>query len=408
MKAGLRMATRKTLATSNCILCKGPAGGENRTREHIFPEALGGRRTVTGFICRTCNNQTGSTWDATLVKGLEDVARLLNISRTKGPVRPKTINTSQGLPLKVSPRNRIELAHPHLARIAGSDGKEYVRVMARHEDDLRAIADTISKRRHHAQNADAVMAESRTTAGYLQEGIGYSINLPEGDANRSLVKSLLALAFAAGINPTYATTAIKFLTDPEAPPCVFRYYSTDLIDTRIPDMPLNCLYVKGDPAAHQLVGYVEILGFIRRVVRLSDDYMGKHFEDCYAFNPIDGVEQQIAVALKPTIISDAESNPDKAKEEKVLMETLTNFLMKIKNEESNREFDRLISAAISAWYSEHNKDPNDDLTQEERLSLSGRIAQEVAPYALHLMRPMTLPPWATEAASEEVQNPSGE
>ena len=78
-----------------CALCKGPSGGENRSSEHITLAALGGRRTVSGFICRTCNSDTGNTWDAALANDLEDLARLLAISRQRGSVQSKMVYTSQ-------------------------------------------------------------------------------------------------------------------------------------------------------------------------------------------------------------------------------------------------------------------------------------------------------------------------
>ena len=58
--------------TIKCVLCRRPAVDESKSKEHIIPAALGGRRTVTGFICRTCNSDAGNTWDATLANSVED------------------------------------------------------------------------------------------------------------------------------------------------------------------------------------------------------------------------------------------------------------------------------------------------------------------------------------------------
>ena len=161
-------------------------------------------------------------------------------------------------------------------------------IAARSTDELRAIIQTIGERKNLTQDIDTIMAGRSVHSGYLQEGIGYTINNPGKDGSRSLVKSVLALMFDAGIDPACASTATRYLIDDEAPECIFPYYQTDLVSPRVADMPLNCVYVKGDPDLRILIGYVEIFGFLRRVVRLSDEYVGDYFERCYALDPTDG------------------------------------------------------------------------------------------------------------------------
>ena len=46
---------------SSCWLC----GNElTKTREHIIPKSMGGKKMVVGFICVDCNSRTGKDWDA--------------------------------------------------------------------------------------------------------------------------------------------------------------------------------------------------------------------------------------------------------------------------------------------------------------------------------------------------------
>ena len=60
---------------SKCWLCKCPINEGNTTKEHIIPNAIGGRRTVKGVLCRTCNSTTGERWDAELVKQLKGTSK---------------------------------------------------------------------------------------------------------------------------------------------------------------------------------------------------------------------------------------------------------------------------------------------------------------------------------------------
>ena len=40
------------------------------SKEHVLPESItyGSSLRVTGFICKKCNNQTGTEWDAEIAK----------------------------------------------------------------------------------------------------------------------------------------------------------------------------------------------------------------------------------------------------------------------------------------------------------------------------------------------------
>jgi HNH endonuclease len=64
-----------------CALCLGTLDG---SVEHIFPSALGGRKTSTKLICGTCNNKTGSSLDAALAKGFVLISNALDITTGRG------------------------------------------------------------------------------------------------------------------------------------------------------------------------------------------------------------------------------------------------------------------------------------------------------------------------------------
>jgi hypothetical protein len=48
----------------SCALCETAITAENDSDEHLIPNALGGRRKVSGFLYRDCNSRTGEAWDA--------------------------------------------------------------------------------------------------------------------------------------------------------------------------------------------------------------------------------------------------------------------------------------------------------------------------------------------------------
>ena len=70
----------------HCGICNELLTDENDSKEHVIPNALGGRRVVRGFLCRPCNNRAGSEWDAPLITALQHFSILLGVRRTRGSV----------------------------------------------------------------------------------------------------------------------------------------------------------------------------------------------------------------------------------------------------------------------------------------------------------------------------------
>ena len=56
--------------TKLCALCQTPLTKANRTKEHIIPNAIGGRKKVRNFICKRCNDETGEKWNSALTRQL--------------------------------------------------------------------------------------------------------------------------------------------------------------------------------------------------------------------------------------------------------------------------------------------------------------------------------------------------
>ena len=87
---------------------------DTSTKEHVVPNAIGGRKRVTGFICNSCNNKTGAVWDAELARQLNPLGLLLGIRRQRANCLRR-----YSLPVVVdkfgcSPMVRELLRNPHM------------------------------------------------------------------------------------------------------------------------------------------------------------------------------------------------------------------------------------------------------------------------------------------------------
>ena len=258
-------------------------------------------------------------------------------------------------------------------------------------EELREIAQTFIGRRKLNQDVDRLVEGVSEHSEYLDEALEHTIGTGGDEGDKSLVKSALALLYDAQVDTSVAHIAVNYLTDPEGVHCIFPYYKSDIVSPRIPGMPLNCVYVKGEPDTNCLIGYVEIFGFLRRVIWLSHTFEGEGFEHCYALDPIDGAEQKISVSLTPGLVSEAENQPDYEKERRGMAKAINRLLERATEQSNRRELDSLINRALDTWYSERDKEPDAVLTDEECYSISSHIAETVAPFLLHLKMPLQLP-----------------
>lgn len=86
----------QTNYNQKCVLCNESLAGKNRSKEHIIPNAIGGRKKTTGFICNTCNNKLGEKWDSDLAKQLNWFSLAVGISRERGYPPKQLVQTVEG------------------------------------------------------------------------------------------------------------------------------------------------------------------------------------------------------------------------------------------------------------------------------------------------------------------------
>ena len=386
-------------ATANlCVLCGDSASGDERSSEHIILAALGGRRTVSGFICRQCNSDTGRTCDAALAASLEGWTILLEISRQDPLPLARVVYTSDGTPVMVKPGNRVELGHA----IVPEEFSEGERVVAQSFGELRRIVQTRNDRRNLGLDVEAILENATTSSRYLDEPIELTGGEWGPEQYKSLVKSSLAQVFDVGRDPACAEIALAYLTGDTEKRCFFPYYNRDLISRRETGMPINCIHVKGDPDTHELMAYVEIYGHLRSVIRLSEQYEGEHFEHQYAFDPTDGHELDLVVELSSAILTEAERETDYYGSETGALKTAIEAVLRRALGKANmKELTGIIVSTVDEYFAAIGKGPDEPVTEDEYEAMWSRIEESVMPFFEHLHQPMNLPDHVLEQLSQD-------
>lgn len=279
-----------------CVSCDRSIDDAVDSSEHILLQALGGRKQVRGFICRSCNSRTGQDWDAELVKQLEHVSVMHGVDRQRSgdlpAVRVKKLN---GEELLLHADGLMAPASPSYHVTDEEQGKR-VSIVARSKEEAHRMVAGIA-RKHATVDASAVLATATMTTRPNEDVLQFKINIGGPKAGRSVVKTALAMAHAIGIRHQECSSILPYLRGDDVDPPYGLFCERDLVTGRASEHLIHCVVVTGNPRRRRLLAYVEYFGIARYVILLSDSYTGKPLREIYAIDPGSGEELQIDVDL---------------------------------------------------------------------------------------------------------------
>ncbi len=359
---------------SFCAICEVPITAANDTAEHVIPQSIGGRRTVSGFICRSCNSEAGSTWDSELFHQHHWFTVMLGIKRQRGPAPDIRIEALEGVTYAVSSAGAMTHAAPLVKR--SEDGKSF-QIRARDLDEAKQLVRQIHKRHPTFDVADVLSGIEFSSAPadtVMKTSFGFGGDL----AGRSMVKTVMALAYSLGLPPASCDLALRYLRgDPSVEPSLAEHLVSDLIVDR-PARIFNCVSVLGDSRTRRLVGYVEYFGICRWVIHLSTSYDGPDVRDTYCLDAIsgEGMDLDVNLALSNEEFQASMDNLTSDEQQRAATFHAIMPLVMARRTELGREalVDHAITAATTAMGLSAGS-PLDDFQLKE---FSGRVARYLA------------------------------
>ena len=371
-----------------CWLCDGPIAEINTKGEHIIPNAIGGRRTLKGFLCSKCNRSTGSTWDAALAKNLNYFGLLFETKRQRGNVPPMTATTAAGDELTIQGGNIPTIAKPTHRVTRDEKGGVRLEISARSRKEARDMLEGF-KRKYPQLDVDEALNSRHESGTYSSDPYGIDFG-GSSDVDRSIVKSGVALACEAGLTPRDCDLAMEYLRNEEKDyddNGLWHYYQRDLVKNREIGLPLHCVYITGSPRSSLLLAYVEYYGVVRRVICLSKGYEKKTFSRVYSVNPVSGKE-----------ISDVEIQLDASVFNVVMTQTpeelvagLTKALNQVMASGVRLSRCRAIARICVARVDGYCERRNLVMTKDDRQNLVEEVAQSLVPLIEHYLTPLKFP-----------------
>ena len=369
-----------------CALqCGNHVAGDNSSEEHVIPNAIGGRKKVGGFICKSCNSETGQTWDAELATQLNPLSLLLGISRKRGSAPPQVFPTSDGQAIELHPGGRRTISKPSV-EITPEESATRARISARSRTEARKILKGILKKYSSEQgNLDDLMSDVQEVSSYRPAWTELPLDLGGGKTGRSLTKSALTLVHDAGVNVKTCNRALEYLLNQEGEPCFGYYYdeSRDLVVQRPLNRTFHCVYVRGNPDTGTILGYVEFYSLHRVVLCLSDYYSGEDFENIYAIDPVKGEKLDLDVDLNLGMEEVRSVLACEKEDRTVRQEAAENLMEYINKRDFDRAFSEVTKEAAEHAFANCEAEPGEDLTDGQIQQLVDDVMQRMEPFIQH-------------------------
>lgn len=281
---------------NQCALCAEQITPDIDSGEHILLQALGGRKEVTGFICRPCNSRAGDCWDVELTKQLAHVSIMHGVARQRsGDLPSLRVKTADGGELLLHADGSITPAKVSFNKIKTEKGWS-ISAVARTLSEAEEIIQGVAKRYPNSNAMDALESLSVKTE-YNKQPLVLTLQVGGPKAGRSIVKTAVAMAYNMGIGHRDCPLAMRYLLGDDDDPQYGHFHERDLIAVRPDSNLIHCVSVKGDSSRRTLLGYVEYFSMVRLVILLSDDYDGPTIQRTYAVDPSTGAELSVNVDL---------------------------------------------------------------------------------------------------------------
>ncbi len=369
------------MSSIECAFCGTPITEQNDSKEHLIANAIGGRKKISGFLCKVCNSISGKDWDAELAKQLNPLSLFFGIIRERGEVPSQIVETTKGDRLQYNPDGRMSLPKPEYKEESLGAGVQ-ISIKARSLKEARQMLAGI-RRKYPKIETNGLLQNAKRESFYSKDMLKFSHSFGGHKVGRALVKSAFGLAVAAGVNPKSCENAINYLTKENSEACFGYFYERDLIKNRPDGVVFHCVAVNGNLKTRQLLGYVEYYGVRRMIISLSDSYDGQEFSNVYAIDPISGNEIALDVdlSLTPEEVKAAyryEKIPPGSVEsafKKVILIGLEKAFEKEKN--------RAITEAVEYAIKNCGAAEGELLTEDHTKKLIGLIMEKLEPYLMH-------------------------
>lgn len=262
--------------------CEGIAG----SREHIIPNAIGGRLSSDKLICKNCNSKSGSKWDAILCNQFTSLCVLFGIIRERGNVPNVSIkNNNEQNVFYVGGECKSKIPKFFEEKIGENKVKFTVESKSKKEGN-KVIRSRLNKCGYEVDLSNMEYRETVEVGEELDSELNFDLAGPE--VGRSIAKMMYLFTLKAGVEKEKVQNIYDYLSVPNTPQCFGLYYDEDIIINRSESIPMHVVSLCAKN--NKLIGYIELFGLFKYIFNISDDYKENDFCESYFLDPVLGQE----------------------------------------------------------------------------------------------------------------------
>lgn len=364
-----------------CALCDVVITAENDSKEHVIPNAIGGRKKITGFICNPCNNKSGDEWEKDLAKQLNPLSLFFRIKRERGDAPAEIFNTTGGEQYRLKADGSMEAPKPYYNEEVHETSVK-ININARNMKEAKTMLSGV-KRKHPSVDLDELLNNAKSESSYCPDMLQFNLSFGGQKSGRSIVKSALALAVEAGVSPEECEHAREYLLNENGEACFGYYYENDLVLNRPSGIPLHCVYVQGNSSTGLLLAYIEFFGVQRIISCLSSSYEGRGFESLYAIDPVRSTKLTLNISLDLNI----EDIHACYRYEKIpngsIEKALSSVIPVHMQAHQEQERGRVLKSAVEKAFKNCGAKEGELLTPEHMKKVTEVLMSEITPVMIH-------------------------
>jgi len=274
-----------------CYRCQKPLEQNQLSREHLIPEALGGKVTSKWLICDPCNNHFGTTIDAELIKQIGHHANILkvNYSTTSKIFTGKTMDgqvwrVQSGLKGIYCVKCEIKGKQFEIKGTTKNEVlvqlKKWFKDRKRKEPDLD-IEHEMSKLVFENEFAPEIV--------YFTNGISDDPNeIVVGGSKfyQGVAKIIVNFYLENGGNQGYISDILNVIRNNgnNKPKRIRFIYNTCIVRNYLENEISHCVKIYSSPTEEYLIGCVELFSIYRVLVILNPFYKGPDINYSYGYD----------------------------------------------------------------------------------------------------------------------------
>ncbi len=283
----------------SCYLCDTEFTSENKSKEHILLNSIGGHLKSDTLLCKKCNSKLGHTADTELSNQLSFLSNYLQIKREKGKNQTiKSEKTKDGKEYHIKEDGTPVLAKPEFKICTEGDKTKYS-ISARNEKELLQILKGL-KRKHPELDLEEVKQKFQSKRYYLDEPLSYNTTIGGKTALKSIVKTAVNFYIHTQNEKKQVEHLFKYLQDKEELNICEHFYPKKTIYKKEKNEIIHLIHLVGIKRSKILYCFVEFFSSYSFLIKLSDNYIGNSFKETYAYDVNKNCELKKSVSLRLT------------------------------------------------------------------------------------------------------------